>query len=138
MLKVPSKIFEKVTLKQFSGFLNLTGRLSFEQSGNEKYHSTETLSILVNDLLLKSMDNKKLTTLVLLDLSKAFDSVDHSILSKQLSNIGFQVKPLAGLKATFQIESSSFALAPRYPKFYQSPTECFREQYCHLYCSASI
>ena len=48
------------------------------------------------------------------------------------------MKPLTGLKATLQIESSSFALAPRYPKFYQLPTECLREQYCHRYCSASI
>ncbi len=48
------------------------------------------------------------------------------------------MKPLAGLKAKFQIESSSFALAPRYPKSFQSPTECLREQYCHSYCSASL
>ena len=88
MLKVLSKVCEKVALKQFNGFLNRTGRLSSEQSGNKNYHSTETLGILVNDILLKSMDNKKLTTLVLLDLSKAFDGVDHSILLKQLSNIG--------------------------------------------------
>jgi hypothetical protein len=124
MLKVLLKICEKVALNQFSGFLNRTDRLSSQQSGNKKYRSTETLSILVDDFLLKSMDNKKLTALVLLDLSKAFDSVDHS--------------SLTGLKATLQIESSSFALAPRYPKFYQLPTECLMEQYCHRYCSASI
>ena len=88
MLKVLSKICEKVALNQFSGFLNRTDRLSSQQSGNKNYNSTKTLSILVNDFLLKSMDNKKLTALVLLDLSKAFDSVDHSILLKKLSNIG--------------------------------------------------
>ena len=73
-----------------------------------------------------------------MELSKAFYSVDHSILLKKQRILGFQMKSLTGLKATLQIESSSFALAPRYPKFYQSLTECLREQYCHLYCSASI
>ncbi|CAB4034277.1 Hypothetical predicted protein [Paramuricea clavata] len=41
------------------------------------------------------MDNKKLTTLVLLDLSKAFDSVDHSILLKKQSNIGVSGEALS-------------------------------------------
>ena len=94
MLNVLSKICEKVALKQFSGFLNRTDRLSPHQSGNKKFHSTETLSILVNDVLLKSMDSKKITALVLLDLSKAFDSVDHSILLKKLSNIGVSEEAL--------------------------------------------
>ncbi|CAB4008198.1 Hypothetical predicted protein [Paramuricea clavata] len=86
MLKVLSKICEKVALNQFSDFLIRTDRLSSQQSGNKKYYSTETLSILLNDFFLKSMDNKKLTALVLLDLSKAFDNVDHSILLKKLNN----------------------------------------------------
>jgi hypothetical protein len=94
ILKVLSKICEKVALNQFSGILNRTDRLSSQQSGNKKYHSTETLSILVNDFLIKSMDNKKLTALVLLDLSKAFDSVDHLILLKETKLYwGFRCSP---------------------------------------------
>ena len=94
MLKVLSMICEKVALKKFSGFRNRTDRLSPHQSGNKRYHSTETLSILVNDLLLKSMDSKNITALVLLNLSKAFDSDDHSILLKKLNNIGVSQEAL--------------------------------------------
>jgi hypothetical protein len=72
MLNALSKICEKVALNQFSCFLNRTNRLSSQQSGNKKYHSTETLSSLVNDFLLKWMDNKKITALVLLDRSTAW------------------------------------------------------------------
>jgi hypothetical protein len=45
MLKVLSKICEKAALNQFSGFLNRTDRLSSQQNGNKKYHSTETLRV---------------------------------------------------------------------------------------------
>jgi hypothetical protein len=58
---------------------------------------------------------------------------------KKLSKVGVSGEALNWFESyTLQIESSSFALAHRYPKFYQLPTECLREQYCHRYCSASI
>ncbi|CAB4019270.1 Hypothetical predicted protein [Paramuricea clavata] len=82
------KIAEIIPPLKEAVFLNCTDRLSSQQSGNKKFHSTEQLSILVNDFLLKSIDNKNLTALVLLDPYKVFDSVDHSILLKKLSNIG--------------------------------------------------
>ena len=85
MLAVASKICEKVALQQFSNYLQHNGLLSEHQSGNRKYHSTETLNIMISDFLLDAMDNKRLSAFILLDLSKAFDSISHSILLQKLS-----------------------------------------------------
>ncbi len=74
-------------LIQFNSYLLRNNRLSSHQSGNKKHFSTETLNIFVNHAILKAMDNKMLTALVLLDLSKAFDSINHNILLQKLEFI---------------------------------------------------
>ena len=51
-------------------------------------HSTESLNIYLTDQILKAMDNKKITALVLLDLSKAFDSINHDRLLDKLAAVG--------------------------------------------------
>ncbi|CAB3999650.1 Hypothetical predicted protein [Paramuricea clavata] len=88
LLEVVSQVCEKVVLNQFSSYLKEFNRISSHQSGNRSLHSTETLNIFVTDTMLEAIDNKKLTALILLDLSKAFDSVSHSILLHKLSCIG--------------------------------------------------
>ena len=45
------------------------------QSGNRKFHSTETLGLAAVDNIFKAIDEKKLTAMVMIDLSKAFDSI---------------------------------------------------------------
>ena len=64
ILTVALKICEKVALQQFSNYLQRNGLLNKHQSGNLKYHSTETLSIMISDFLLDAMDNKRLSALV--------------------------------------------------------------------------
>ena len=81
LLKVVSKICEKVAFNQFSLYLSQNNHLS-------PHHSTETLYILMCDSLLDAMDNKKLSALILLDLSKAFDSINHAILLRKLRCVG--------------------------------------------------
>ena len=73
---------ERAVLNQFNSYL--TGN----KRGNKKQHSTETLNLLITDHLLDAMDNKKLSAVILIDLSKAFDSISHSILLNKLSAIG--------------------------------------------------
>ena len=72
-----SKVCEKFSLEQFSTYLISHNRLSSYQSGNKLLHSTETLNIYITDLLLEVMDKKEISALILLDLSKAFDSISH-------------------------------------------------------------
>ena len=82
LLPALSKIGERVALNQFTEYAIRRNYLSGHQSGNKKRHSTETLNILMSDLALEAIDRKQVTALVLLDLSKAFDSIDHMSLLK--------------------------------------------------------
>ena len=63
-------------------------RLSSHQGGNKSLLSTETLNIYTTDLILEAMDKEEISALVLLDLSKAFDSICHQKLLQKLSSVG--------------------------------------------------
>jgi hypothetical protein len=88
LLTVASKICERAALNQLMEYMSQKGCLTEHQSGNKKMHSTETLNILVSDMILDAMDRKELTAVVLLDLSNAFDSIEHSLLFKKLYSMG--------------------------------------------------
>ena len=88
LLPVLSKLTEKIALNQFNDFLTQQGNLTCHQSGNRKYHSTETLSLVVTGHIFKAMDKKEITAMVLIDLSKAFDSICHRTLLLKLQGLG--------------------------------------------------
>ena len=76
-----SKVVEKAALQQLLVCCEKNAPLPRFQSGFCKYHSTETALLKVQNDILMSMDNKEVTLLVLLDLSAAFDTIEHSILN---------------------------------------------------------
>ncbi len=82
------KIIEKVVFNQLINYTqsNSNGYLDNFQSGFWAHHSTETALIkIINDIRFIS-DSGKISVLVLLDLSAAFDTVDHNILLERLEN----------------------------------------------------
>jgi hypothetical protein len=88
-LPILSKAFEKLIYDQVSNFLKHHNILDNFQSGFRHRHSTTTALVKITDDIRKSMDKKELTVLVLLDFSKAFDSIDKDILAAKLQGMGF-------------------------------------------------
>ena len=68
--------------------------LTEQQHGNKKQHSTETLNIFMSDMVFEAIDRKQITAPVLLDLSKAFDTIDHKILLSKLRVLGVSRKDI--------------------------------------------
>jgi len=80
ILSCLGKILDKLVYKQVQQFIDSGNYLDPYQSGYRVGHSTETALIRVCDDIRKAMDDRKITVLVLIDFSKAFDLVNHTLL----------------------------------------------------------
>ena len=91
-----SKILEKVVDARLERHLTINKLHEQNQSAYRKFHSTETALIKVQNDILQSLDKNNATILVLLDLSAAFDTIDHVTLLQRLEcHFGITGKPLA-------------------------------------------
>ena len=79
-----SKILEKVVLKQLLAHIDMNKMREAFQSAYRPYHCTETALLRVFNDVLAGLDDGNVCLLVLLDLSSAFDTIDHSILLHRL------------------------------------------------------
>ena len=81
-LNYVSKLMENVVVNQSKGHVD--GLDNPFQSAYKAFHSTETAILSVTNDILNSMVRGNVTALTLLDLSAAFDTIDHKLLQDWL------------------------------------------------------
>ncbi|XP_049330258.1 uncharacterized protein LOC111194348, partial [Astyanax mexicanus] len=88
LLSFLSKVLERAVYNQLSLFLTQNNLQDPNQSGFKPAHSTETALIAVTEKLHAAKATNLSSVLILLDLSAAFDTVNHSILLSILTSLG--------------------------------------------------
>lgn len=83
-LPVLSKLLERLVARQLLDYLNAAGLLPELQSAYRAHHLTETAVVRILSDILLALDTGDLCMLTLLDLSAAFDTVDHDTLLRRL------------------------------------------------------
>uniref|UniRef100_A0A8C8E0L6 Reverse transcriptase domain-containing protein n=1 Tax=Oryzias sinensis TaxID=183150 RepID=A0A8C8E0L6_9TELE len=82
------KVYEKIIFNQLSEYLTLNNILSPFQSGFQKHFSTTSALLKFTNDIFSGFDNNMLTGALFIDLTKAFDMVDHYLLLDKLHSIG--------------------------------------------------
>ena len=99
LLPLFSKIFEKVVHLQTEKFLSDNDILYQNQSGFRPRHSTESCLTHLSDRILEACDRGCHTGMILIDLQKAFDTLDHSLLLGKLGLLNFSNDTISWFKS---------------------------------------
>ena len=87
-LPLLSKILERIVSKQLIAHVNNNNLFDPFQSAFRKGHSTETAFLPITDTILSTLNSNTCYQLIILDLSYAFDTLDHNILISRLTLMG--------------------------------------------------
>lgn len=102
---------ERLVLKRITDHVNLSPAVDRLQSAYRKFHSTETALLKVTDDIFETFNAGQSTLLVALDLSAAFDCIDHEVLIKRLEHtFGIAGVALDWLRSYLQGRSSFLRL----------------------------
>ena len=85
-----SKLIEKVVATRLFDHMATNGLHECLQSSYKKYHITEKALTYIQDDIFRAVNEKQCVILLLLDLSAAFDAIDHMLLSRLRKYIGLR------------------------------------------------
>jgi len=107
-----SKLTERIVLSRINDYLTSNSLLNPHQSGFTKRHSTETLLTSLYNKLVSAISHQQVSCLCLLDISAAFDTIDHNILLQRLSTwFGFTDTALLWIRSYLSSRSFSVKLS---------------------------
>ena len=116
-----SKILERLFLTRLLPHVTASPNFNQLQSAYRQHHSTETALLATLDNIYRSSDNGKPSVLISLDLSAAFDMIDHNLLSSRLhTSFGITGTALQFIKSYLTDRSQCV----RAGKASSSPTSC--------------
>ena len=90
LLSVFNKLLEKLMSKRITVYLEKYNILNENQFGFRNNRSTTQAILMIADKIQRAIENKMISCGIFLDLSKAFDTVDHRILLTKLDNYGIR------------------------------------------------
>ena len=94
-----SKILERIVYNRLSSFLVVHTLLNSSQYGFRKFHSTDLALLDLVDKISNALAKKEHVISVFMDLSKAFDTLDHTILISKLEHYGIRGTALNWFKS---------------------------------------
>ena len=101
-----SKVFERILYKQIDTFM--TTKFSPYLCGFRKNHNAQYSLLKMTETWKKHLDKGEKVGVILMDLSKAFDTINHSLLLAKLDAYGFSRTSLNLCKTTYATGSKGF------------------------------
>ena len=99
LLPIASKILEKAIFVQLVEYLENNNLLHPSHHGFRAKHNTSTALLQMADVWLEALEDRKLTAVIMLDMSAAFDVVDHGILLDKLKLYGMEEDSCSWIKS---------------------------------------
>ena len=90
ILPAISKVFERVIFDQLPEYFHTRELYYSSQYGFRKKHSTELATLEIIDIIIQEMDKHLTPINIYIDLSKAFDTIDHNIFMDKLKHYGIK------------------------------------------------